>query len=137
MRNGLPDPADPGMSAGEIRALLLNVSEDERVEWLAQVAVRQPYAAFALARRARLARTSAKKLVELTVDSSDASTIRWWMEFYAYNAGLRNTLALLEEWHTARPRIAQYASYWIRDMPGAGTVEGRRLIEEFASRIGG
>lgn len=130
--DGLPNPRNAQPPQDWV-ALLLQHPPQVRARWLKAALRTNPHAAFAIAKRVHLPRALARELVEDTIEHSDASTVRWWLDFYAEKHGLRAALVMLQRWHETHPREARLALYWVGSLPGAGTPEGRAQLDAFVA----
>lgn len=125
-----PDPSDPNVTNEEIGRWLREQPISARAEWVLEH-IGDPLGAFDVAKRAGFRAHQARELVEKTVHRADASTIRWWVEFYSNVAGLRRTLQMLDEWEDEghRERVGM-AGYWLSSVSQAQTEEGRAILAQ-------
>src|SRR3954451_4059919 len=125
-------PPDKSQTNVDIGRWLRDRSDDDKRAWFLDNMPRAPYATYDVARRGGFVKAQAKELVEATIRSADASTIRWWLQFFADVAGMRSTLALLDGWRAnGESKLVDLATYWIGYLKQARTPEGRRLIKEY------
>jgi hypothetical protein len=106
-----------------------------RVQWVQEHVLVNSRATFDIAKRLGFTKRQAKKLVEETIDRSDVSTVRDWLDFYAHVAGISGAIDLLEEWQSKGLEFrAQSAGYWLANLDMAQNEEARQLVDAYAQR---
>jgi hypothetical protein len=124
-------PPEGGQTNVDIGRWLRGQSDEDKRAWFLEHMPQHPYATYDIARRGGFLKAQAKELVEATVRSADASTIRWWLQFFADVAGLRSTLALFDEWkQRGEAQLVNLAGYWLGYLKQVQTPEGLRIVRE-------
>jgi hypothetical protein len=126
---------ESGASPVEFARWLRQCTPEERLAWVIATAMESPDFAFNVGKRLGLKKREARKVVEETIECSDVSTIRCWIEFYANVAGIGGAVELLDDWRRlGLEERAGRAAYWLDTIDLANTPEAREILAAFGRR---
>jgi hypothetical protein len=129
---GNSPPSRDMVTNQELARSLRTLPSAEKAAWVKEHLAQDPLGAFDVAKRIGFRSEEARMIVESTIEFADASSIRWWVDFYASVAGLRRVLRLLDSWYeTGYVERAGMAAYWVGSLPGASSPAGRELISKY------
>lgn len=128
--DGLWDPA--------LRQTLSSMSEEERIDFLAEVMQLQEAARLGVGWWLRLAksvlveRSSFERLLTIGIEVADASTVRAWLEACIPRIGMARALRIIGSELDGKPVRVQMVRYWLGSC--AVDEQERQLVEDFNRR---
>src|SRR4051812_47643494 len=92
---------------------LRKVPENERLEFVKELAVANPAVALILARKCLADKHSFESLLDQAINEANSSGIRYWLEAIVPRLGIRRVVAHLRRQSFANPEGVAQAAYWL------------------------
>lgn len=117
----------------ELRELLSEQPEDVRLSFLLELVNYQPAVALQLMNKTLKSRSSFTTILDYAVMTSDASSIKYWLDSVVPRLGYRRSIARLEGLLATEPNGVEKAAYW---MPRLGKSDKEtEILKEFQHKL--
>ena len=100
----------------EMARELRKLPQDERYLYIKQIIVRDSLIGMQLSNRCLSSKTMLTEIFRNGLQSSNASSIKFWIETALPRLGASETVAIMESYARSEPKIVQNALYWLPDM---------------------
>ena len=100
----------------EMARELRKLPQEERYFYIKQIIIRDSLIGMQLSNRCLSSKTMLTEIFRNGLQSSNASSIKFWLETALPRLGASETVAVLESYARSKPKIVQNALYWLPDM---------------------